>query len=555
MVAASRSSGSPGGPVGQGEHRARWRQVALAAGIAAIFALILGSGIEGLGDTDPYRHLEYARQLWRSGFALRNHPFLPLSLLADPGADLWWGFHLLLVPFTLFGNLWGGRLAGAAIAAATAGTSAYLLHRGGQRRAAIFALLPLIASPVFAYRDHLARPAHLTVALVAINLFAGAAVVSPIAAGVASFLHSLIHMSSPLSPVFALLGAVGASIGAWSGRRFFRGEDALALPLKPILWSVGGLAAGLLLRPDRAAYPFVAYQISTAALGATAAGRLPHAPFELQAISAQMLARNGVALAAALALAIALGWKKERAGSLGPRCAALLASALALVLCSRTTRFLDYLVPQLSIAAAMFWPREGVLASKPRLRAGFALAGALLAVWFGRSNIVSAWEIGNKYLDPPGVFERMAAVVRAQVPPGSILFTDDPFMTEVLYASLPEYRYVVAYDPAVLFTASPRLFWRWHHAVSDGIACDERECPGERPSPAAVAWAVQSFGSAWAVTSAPLRAFSMQTVLARGEPLFQLAGFSPRRGSGGLYLWHLMAAAQPAVPEPRALGR
>ena len=538
-----------------GEVRERCKQVALAAGIASIFALASGSGIEGLGDTDPYRHLEYARQLWKSGFALRNHPFLPFSLLADPGADLWWGFHLVLVPFTAFGNLWGGRLAGAAIAAFLAGTSAYLIHRGGQRRAAIFALLPLIASPVFAYRDHLARPAHLTVALVAVNLFAGAALVSPIAAGAASFLHSLIHMSSPLSPVFAVLGALGAWIGAWIGRRFFQGKDPLALPLKPIIWSVGGLAAGLLLRPDRAAYPFVAYQISTAALGATGAGRLPHAPFELQAISAQMLARNVVALAAVLALALALGWKKERAGSLGARFAALLASAVALVLCARSSRFLDYLVPQLSIAAAMFWPREGVLVSKPRLRAGFALAGAIVAVWFGRLNIESAWEVGNRYLDPPGVFERIATVVRAQVPPGSILFTDDPFMTEVLYASLPEYQYVVAYDPAVLFTASPRLFWRWHHAVSEGIACDERECPGEMPSPAAVAWAVQSFGSAWAITSAPVRAFSMQTVLARGAPLFELAGFAPRRGSGGLYLWHLKATAQPSAPEPRAIGR
>src|SRR5262249_13726935 len=88
-----------------------------------------------------------------------NHPFLPFTLLADPGADLWWGFHLLLLPLTPLGNVWGSRIAGALIAAALAGTMAYLIHRGGQRRAAVFALLPLVASPVFAYRDH--RPSSL----------------------------------------------------------------------------------------------------------------------------------------------------------------------------------------------------------------------------------------------------------------------------------------------------------------------------------------------------------------------------------------------------------
>ncbi|HKD39878.1 MAG TPA: hypothetical protein VKB87_06255 [Myxococcaceae bacterium] len=523
---------------------ARRNQVVLAAAIAFAFAIATGSGIEGLGDTDPYRHLEYAQQLWKSGFALRNHPFLPFTLLADPGADLWWGFHLLLLPLTPLGNVWGSRIAGALIAAALAGTMAYLIHRGGQRRAAVFALLPLVASPVFAYRDHLARPAHLTSALIALSVFAGASLLSPIVGGVASFIHSLVHMSSPLSPIFALLGA----LGSWLGWRLFEQRDA-APPRagKAILWSIGGLAAGLLLRPDRAAYPFVAYKISTAALGATSMGRLPHVAFELQPISAQLLMRNVVGALAALAVAIVIGWKKERAGKPRLLGAVLVASAASLILCFRSSRFLDYLVPQLALAAAMFWSRGGILVAMPRLRAALAGATALVVAWFGWSNIVQAWQVGNRYLDPPAVFEQLATAVRAHVPPGSLLFTDDPFMTSVLYASLPEYRYIVAYDPAVLFTASPRLFWRWHHAVADGIACDERECPGEKPSPAAIAWAIQSFGSSWAVTSSPVRAFSMQSVMAQGQPFFELAAFSPRRTSGGLYLWHVKAPPQPSA--------
>ena len=531
---------------------ARRKQVVLAAAIAFAFAIATGSGIEGLGDTDPYRHLEYARQLWKSDFALRNHPFLPFTLLADPGADLWWGFHLLLIPLTPLGNVWGSRIAGALIAAVLAGTMAYLIHRGGQRRAAVFALLPLIASPAFAYRDHLARPAHLTSALIALSVFAGASQLSPAVGGVASFIYSLVHMSSPLSPLFTMLGAVGSSVG-W--RLFEKRDAAPPRAAEAILWSIGGLGAGLLLRPDRAAYPFVAYQISTAALGATSTGRLPHVAFELQPISAQLLMRNVVGVLAVLAVAIVLGWKKERAGTPRALCAVLMAGAAALLLCFRSSRFLDYLVPELALVAALFWPRDSVLVAMPRLRAGLAAAAALVAAWFGWSNIAQAWQVGNRYLDPPVVFEHLATAVRAHVPPGSLLFTDDPFMTSVLYASLPEYQYIVAYDPAVLFTASPRLFWRWHHTVADGIACDERECPGEKPGPAAIAWAIQSFGSSWAVTSSPVRAFSMQSVMAQGQPLFELAGFSPRRTSGGLYLWHVNGLAQPKESTSAGIGR
>src|SRR6185295_14538883 len=104
----------------------RWASPGAAALVAALVALASASRMPGLGDSDPYRHMAYARMLVESGFALRGHPFLPFTLLGPTGADPWWGFHLLLVPFSFLGVLWGAKLAGAAISATVAGSLAWL---------------------------------------------------------------------------------------------------------------------------------------------------------------------------------------------------------------------------------------------------------------------------------------------------------------------------------------------------------------------------------------------------------------------------------------------
>lgn len=238
-------------------------QAGLAALVAAAIAAICAAGIEGLSDTDPYRHLAYARQIWESGFTLRGHPFLPQTLLGSSGVDLWWGFHLLLVPFSFLGVLWGGRLAGIGVAATQAGSMAALGRRLGQPRAWLVALLPTLTSAYWIARGFSARPGHLTIPLVALNLAAGAGELGPAWAAAASFVHGWLHLSSPLSPLFAGVGAAGAWLaGARPGWR------AAAS-------SVGGLSLAFALRPDRAHYLQTALAHNLGALGHSPAGHLP----------------------------------------------------------------------------------------------------------------------------------------------------------------------------------------------------------------------------------------------------------------------------------------
>ncbi len=105
---------------------------------------------------------------------------------------------------------------------------------------------------------------------------------------------------------------------------------------------------------------------------------------------------------------------------------------------------------------------------------GFAAAGLVLAVDRAQRAVV----VGTSFFDAPPTYARIAADVRRLVPPGEVLFTDDPFVTEILL--------------------------------------DAR----------------------WAITSYRPGLRSRQEVMARDEERFDLVDLAPG-SANGLYLWRL----------------
>ncbi len=511
--------------VGAGETGPGGR-VSVAAALAAAFALACASGIPGLGDTDPYRHLAYAAAVWRSGFALRGWPMLPFTLLGDTGVDPWWGFHRLLIPFSALGTLWGARFAGACIAAAVAASIAWMLRRLGQPRAAWFALAPLAFSFFTAYRSQLARPAPLTVPLALACLVAGAGELGPGFALAASFAYGLLHLSAPLSVFFALVGFAGTRLGGGKGSA------------RAVLWSIGGLAAGLLARPDRAFYLPVAFLTNANALGADS--RMSGMGAELRSLPIGDLTFEICAGCSLLALAVLLSRSQGSAGSRPVRSAVLLAVVATAALSLWSARFLEYCTVLLAFAAGLVWPRERLRSRRGRW-AAWAAAVALIAL-AGR-NLHLAWEEGS-FTGTPALYERLAVALRQRVPAGAVLFTDDLFITAPIFASLPEYRYLAMADPSLLYASSPLDYYRWRHAVEDGTFCEAPACPGRPIAPRGVARAIASFGSEWAITSRPARASRQVQAMLDAPPLFEPV-WSGQDGDAGFVLWRLKRLSFP----------
>jgi hypothetical protein len=507
------------------------RYIAFAGLFAASVALVCASGMPGLVDPDGFSHLAYARRLWQSGFSLRGHPFLPFTMLGDTGVDPWLGFHYLLLPFLPFGDLWGARLAGACIAGGLAATLAWAIGKmgaasgGGDAAPWWMALAPLSLG-VFLIRDQCARPGHVSTALMIVQLVAGAGFVSPVAALLAGFAHGLIHLSSPFSPIFCMLGFAGAR----GLRRAPSGHGSS----RAVLWSVGGVALALLVRPDRGLLCAEGLAQTLLVFGKS----LPHGSGEVGERGFGLFLREGWPLYLLCAVAFLAGLRRERCGSRAALSAALLAVLVSCLMMVVALRFVDYAAPCLALLAALLWPRE------PRkLRLGLAAAAALALVVLLPSGVARAWNLGHHFYDEPAAFERIAVAVRATVPPGTVIFTDDAWMTQILLSYLPEYRYLLAYDPVLLYMGSPQLFWRWHHAVGEGIDCPAPSCGPRRPSGAAVARVLTDFGTRYAVTSTPRGKLSMQEVMAADASRFDLVELSPGQAYG-LYFWRLHVDAR-----------
>ena len=55
-------------------------------------------------DTDNFYHLAHSDIYWQNGIMYRPFPWASYSVISQYKADLWWGFHVLLVPFSLIAD-------------------------------------------------------------------------------------------------------------------------------------------------------------------------------------------------------------------------------------------------------------------------------------------------------------------------------------------------------------------------------------------------------------------------------------------------------------------
>src|ERR1051326_3338254 len=65
-----------------------------------------------VGEGDPLYHFRFA-SLFKSGLTnFKTFEWLPFTTVGKSGADLWWGYHILLSPFaTIFHGVLGIKLA------------------------------------------------------------------------------------------------------------------------------------------------------------------------------------------------------------------------------------------------------------------------------------------------------------------------------------------------------------------------------------------------------------------------------------------------------------
>ena len=220
----------------------RTAQVCCFLGSALLVAIFLHLSSDKFPDPDVFYHFRHAEiygEAGAGGIFRTDFPWVHYSVISRLSSDLWYGFHLILVPFTWFGDsVLGMQLAGIFVTFAFL-VLCYVAYWNLHIRPALFWPFFLLFSSAFLlHRLGMLRPQVLSLGLSA-YLFALLAVGNIwgvfFAALASTWLHlNFFFVSFLILGVFALSKVLNEKIIPW--------QESLAL--------AGGILAGWLLRPN-----------------------------------------------------------------------------------------------------------------------------------------------------------------------------------------------------------------------------------------------------------------------------------------------------------------
>lgn len=220
--------------------------------LAVVFAVVaLGhlSLIPNVADLDGFYHVGHALAYLDGSLFDTSLPWATRSIIGDVGGDLWWGFHVLLIPFAVPGSVPLALQAAAVALTAVLGLTVMRVLRGhGVEHAGWWAALSLVAVPNIFFRYLMVRP-HL------ISLAAALALLSMLVRGrwwhvlVLSALISWVHLSlfwvAPLVAVAYAVARIPVTVAL--GRE----SPDTGVPIRHALPAAfAGAMLGWLLRPD-----------------------------------------------------------------------------------------------------------------------------------------------------------------------------------------------------------------------------------------------------------------------------------------------------------------
>lgn len=135
--------------------------------LATLLVVVLGhiTLMPRVADLDSFYHIGHALAYLEGSVFDTALPWAAWSIIGDIGGDLWWGFHVLLIPFAAVGGVhFGIQLAAFVLTLALGLTVVWVLQRHDVRFAGVWAALFLLAAPNIFYRHLMVRPHVLSLA-------------------------------------------------------------------------------------------------------------------------------------------------------------------------------------------------------------------------------------------------------------------------------------------------------------------------------------------------------------------------------------------------------
>lgn len=455
----------------------RWPGLAFAlAALGAALYLQLRS--EGVPDPDAFWHLRHAASYAQRGPFDSSFPWAAYSVMSRLPGDVWYGFHLLLIPFSyLPGPFWQIKVAGAGLLASLLILMWWSLRRLGVALPWLWPFVLLLISPGQLWRLQMARP-HL------LSLGLGLLLLSLVIrgrwwqVGLVSLAMTFVHLNFFWLPPMV----VGAGMAARAGVE-------RKLDWRALLAASAGWVGGWLLRPG----PLATLELLNVQIFRLMAVKRQGVPLdfgsELFPLDPTRVISNFGGLLFLWVAAVggfAVGVLRRR-GSGGAERRALTWSSLALSLlffnmtCLVSRRAADlWILFAIVLIAGMVSLLLEEKSATPKWRMARNLGFALGALLLLQTALFSLREEARQMARTPAATrgKAMGQWLREHAEGAMVVNLHWADAPELFYWS-PGSRFVGGMDPIFLYEYDPARYWRIHHlAQGDALpgTCGEAAC-------------------------------------------------------------------------------
>lgn len=488
---------------------------------------------------DAFYHVGHAFEYAERGLFDTSFPWATQSVIGDLGADLWWGFHMVLTPFAVTGDVVPAiRVAAFLLTLALAAMVWWVLERHAIRHAGWWTLAVLLAVPNVLYRFLMVRPHVLSLGL-------GLLLTSVLARGrwwqalliatAITWLHlGMFWLAPGIVSAYLLARLAGRMVGGPSG------EARESVPVPAALAGVAaGTALGWLLRPHPLAAGELAWIQIVRLMGekraeqplAFAGEMAPLPPAELLRTSWMFMVVWACALAvgAAALLSAARGQRAEGVGApaetrLSVDGLRFLAMSLAISLVFlglalvSARRALVELVVFGTAAVPFAWTLAGPGVTRRRVALVMAVLACAHVPWAAWRHLLNATFVAF----PPDLMEASASWLEDNTASGDIVYHAHWDNFAPLFAHNRSNRYLGGMDPIFQYEHDRGRYWEHFYLAGDLVVeytCDAFPCY-EGTSRATHTAIRDDFGARWVLVE-PVRNPKLTREL-RADPGFSL---------------------------------
>jgi hypothetical protein len=499
--------------------RAPALQIGIVLGVVALGHLSL---VPNVADLDGFYHIGHAASYLERSIFDTSLPWATRSVIGDIGGDLWWGFHMLLVPFSVLGVSAGLHVAGLLLTVLLGLTVFEVLRRHDVAGAGWWTAVFLLAVPNVFFRYLMVRP-HV------ISLAAAVLLASALVRGrwwhvlLLSALVSWVHLSLFwMPPLLAIAyGVVRIPVTVFLGPD---DPDTGVSIRRAVPAAFAGVALGWLLRPDALATASL-LNVQLIQLFAQKATDQPLTfAAELSPIGPAELVRTSWSFAAAWTATLGVvGWAaaRGRLARLGQARATFVvlslvvsAAFLGLALVS-ARRALEQWVAFGALAMPFAWalarpaedrsavPGDSAVPAIPQRWPAqgprIALAAFLLAhlVWGVQRHILNRDLVSF----PTDTLRGVASYLAENSEPGEPVFHARWDNFGPLFARNRSNRYLGGMDPIFQYAHDPRSYWEFFFLSADLTTewtCDAYPCAAGTATDTHQAL-LEHFGTRWVV--------------------------------------------------------